>query len=183
MADREALAKLLYWLNEAETGAMTWDELLAVDGEQTSMVEHYRAVADIVLERQATTYRPPHLEALVESIAYKPGWKFYLQHAIEDDGSGGLALHIISHTPNSFSFGETIRVNHAFLVPLASYNRDVWAAWLFDRVRDVETHEAGEFFRIDGVREFAPHHSNGEDPYRVWHVSDWATAAKSSGDS
>lgn len=130
----------------------------------------------------ADYYTPPHLRDLVEAATYKPGWMFYLQHKVEPDGSGGLTLHIISDTENSFDFGKRIRVNHAFLVPPASYNRDTWAAWLFDRVRDVETHEAGEFFRLNGVREFAPHHSNGEDPYRVWHVSDWATANKSSGD-
>lgn len=124
---------------------------------------------------------PEHLGELVESIEYKPGWMVYLQEEWDDDGSGGLKLQIISNTENSFDFGTRIRVRHSFLVPNASYNRDSWAAWIFDRVRDVETHEVGEFFRIDGVREFAPHHGNGEDPYRVWHVSDWATADKSSG--
>lgn len=127
-------------------------------------------------------YMPPHLAELVKSIQYKPHWMIYLEHEVDDDGSGGLKLQIVSETENSFAFSRRIRVRHSFLVPSASYNRDVWAAWIFDRVRDVETHEAGEFFRIDGVREFAPHHGNGEDPYRVWHVSDWATAAKSSGD-
>jgi hypothetical protein len=130
-----------------------------------------------------STYEPQHLRDLVDSIEYKPGWSFGLAVAVDDDGSGGLQLQIVSDTPDSFAFDRRIRVRHAFLVPPASYSRDVWAAWLFDRVRDVETHEAGEFFRIDGVREFAPHHGNGEDPYRVWHVSDWATAAKSSGDA
>lgn len=126
-------------------------------------------------------YVPEHLEELINSITYKPGWSFALAYETDADGSGGLQLWITSDSENSFDFKRRIRVRHAFLVPAASYNRDVWAAWLFDRVRDVETHEAGEFFRIDGVREFAPHHSNGEDPYRVWWVSDWATAAKSSG--
>ncbi len=127
-------------------------------------------------------YYPEHLNDLVEAITYKPGWQFSLAEDFSPDGSGGLALHIVSDTEDSFDFTHRLRVRHAFLVPPASYNRDVWAAWLFDRVRDVETHEAGEFFRIDGVREFAPHHGNGEDPYRVWHVSDWATANKSSGE-
>lgn len=127
-------------------------------------------------------YEPPGLRELVNSIKYKPGWTFALAYEVEADGSGGLQLQIVSDTENSFDFTKRVRVRHAFLIPGASYNRDVWAAWIFDRVRDVESHEAGEFFRIDGVREFAPHHSNGEDPYRVWHVSDWATAAKSSGD-
>jgi len=134
------------------------------------------------LDERLDHYVPPHLGDLVKSISYKPGWMFYLEHEVEDDGSGGLQLQIVSNTENSFHFDQRIRVRHSFLVPPASYNRDTWAAWLFDRVRDVETHEAAEFFRIDGVREFAPHHGNGEDPYRVWHVSDWATAAKSSGE-
>jgi hypothetical protein len=127
-------------------------------------------------------YEPPHLRELVGQVKYKRGWLFQLVHEVEEDGSGGLQLQIVSHTANSFDFDSDIRVRHSFLVPPASYARDVWAAWLFDRVRDVESHEAAEFFRIDGVREFAPHHGNGEDPYRVWHVSDWATAAKSSGE-
>lgn len=129
------------------------------------------------------TYTPKHLPELVAAIEYKPLWRFSLEERFEEDGAGGLILGIVSFTDNSFDFEKRIAVHHSFLVPPASWNRDVWAAWIFDRVRDVETHEAGEFFRIDGVREFAPHHSNGEDPYRVWHVSDWATAAKSSGDA
>jgi hypothetical protein len=128
-------------------------------------------------------YVPVHLPDLIDSIAYNPGWRFYLENTEGEDGSGGLALMIVSDTENSFDFGKRIRVRHEFLVPSASYNRDVWVAWIFDRIRDVESHEAGEFFRVKGVREFAPHHGNGEDPYRVWHVSDWATAAKSSGDA
>lgn len=130
------------------------------------------------------SYVPVHLPDLVNSITYKPGWQFYLENTETDEGDGGgLALMIVSETENSLNFGKRIRVRHEFLVPAATYKRDVWVAWIFDRVRDVETHEAGEFFRVAGVREFAPHHGNGEDPYRVWHVSDWATAAKSSGDA
>lgn len=128
------------------------------------------------------SYMPPGLSELVESITYKPGWLVWLDDEIEDDGSGGLALNIVSDTENSLRPDKRIRVRHRFLVPPASYNRDTWAAWIFDRYRDVESHEAGEFFQINGLREFAPHHSNGEDPYRVWHIGDWATARKSAGD-
>lgn len=123
-------------------------------------------------------FEPPGLRELVEQIKYKPRWTFSLSR----DDRESLILYIISNTDNSMDFSNRINVRHEFLVPLATYNRDTWAAWLFDRVRDVESHEAAEFFRIDGVREFAPHHGNGEDPYRVWHVSDWATANKSSGE-
>lgn len=130
-----------------------------------------------------TTRMPDHLRELVSAIDYKPEWMFYLQVENYEDGSGGLHLFIVSESADSFDFTKRIRVRHGFLVPNATYNRDEWAAWIFDRVREVETHEAAEFFRIDGVREFAPHHGNGENPYRVWWVSDWATAAKSAGDA
>jgi hypothetical protein len=128
-----------------------------------------------------TEYTPQHLPGVVESVSYKPGWDFRLVRHVAEDGSGGLQLQIDAWTDDSFDFTKKRAVRHLHLVPMASYNRDEWVAWVFDRVRDIETHEAGEFFRVDGVREFAPHHSNGENPYRVWHVSDWATADKSSG--
>lgn len=127
-------------------------------------------------------FTPPGLAELVDQVTYKPRWLVALVDAGEPDGSGGLALQIVSDTEDSMQPGQRTRVRHRFLVPPATYNRDTWAAWLFDRFRDVESHEAAEFFRIDGLREFAPHHSNGEDPYRVWHVGDYATARKRAGD-
>lgn len=128
-------------------------------------------------------FEPAGLRDLIASASYKPGWSFTLAEHYEPDGSGGLVLWIDSDTANSLDPTRRIVVRHSFLVPAATYNRDTWAAWLFDRVRDVETHEAAEFFRLNGIREFAPHHSNGEDPYRVWHVSDYATASKRAGDA
>lgn len=128
------------------------------------------------------TYMPEHLEELVASLTYKPGWLLALKVEHEEDGSGGLHFFVVSDTVNSLDPSKRIRVRHGFLVPPASYNRDTWAAWLFDRIVDVERHEAGEFFRLGGYREFAPHHGNGEDPYRTWHVSDHATARKRAGE-
>lgn len=128
-------------------------------------------------------YEPPHLKEVVEAINYKPGWQFYVDWYPGEDREPTLKLRIVSWTTDSFDFVSQRQINHFFLVPPASYNRTNWVAWVFDRIRDVENHEAGEFFRVNGVREFAPHHANGEDPYRVWHVSDWQTANKSSGDS
>ena len=130
----------------------------------------------------ALPFEPPHLRDLIDSLSYKPGWSFTLGLFREDGDARGWAFYVISDTENSLAPKQRIRVRHEFLVPPATWNRDTWAAWLFDRVRDVETHEAGEFFRLNGVREFAPHHGNGEDPYRVWHTSDYATASKSSGE-
>ena len=127
-------------------------------------------------------YLDSTLTELVALVTYKPGWQIYVAHEMADDGAGGWHLFIISSTDDSLDPSRKIRVRHGFLIPSATYNRDTWAAWIFDRLRDVETHEAGEFFRIDGLREFAPHHSNGENPYIVWHTGDYETAKKRSGD-
>lgn len=117
-------------------------------------------------------YEPPGLRELVDAITYKPEWLTYLDTFREAGEVRAWAFYVVSETANSYDPRLTIRVRHEFLVPPASWNRATWTAWLFDRIRDVETHEAGEFFMVDGVRAFGPHHGNGEDPYRVWHAGD-----------
>jgi hypothetical protein len=128
------------------------------------------------------TYEPPSLRELVENYRYKPGWQFYLEDRKESDGSGGLTFIAISLTMDSLAPERDISVRHNFLVPPASYNEANWMAWINDRVGDVEMHERNEFSQFYGKRVFAPHHSNGEDPYRTWYVSDHATAKKRSGE-
>lgn len=128
-----------------------------------------------------TPFEPPGLRELIDSISYKPGWLFSLGAFVEDGEPRGWAFYVVSDTPDSYDHGRRIRVRHEFLVPPASWKRDVWAAWIRDRLADVEAHELGEFLMFDGYREFAPHHGNGEDPYRVWHVGDHAAARKRAG--
>lgn len=132
--------------------------------------------------RDALPFEPPHLRALVESLTYKPGWMAYLNVFREGGQARGWAFYVVSDTEDSMKPGERIRVQHEFLVPPASWNRDTWAAWIVDRLGDVEHHERNEFVRFDGYREFAPHHGNGEDPYRTWHVGDHEAARKRAGD-
>lgn len=127
-------------------------------------------------------FEPPGLRELIGTVTYKPGWSAHIGLFREDEQDRCWALYIISTTPDSYAPERTISVRHEFLVPPASYNRDTWAAWIRDRFADVEAHELGEFLRFDGVREFAPHHGNGENPYMVWHVSDHAAARKKAGD-
>jgi hypothetical protein len=116
---------------------------------------------------------PTGLEDIVKSCEFTwPGWMVYLGH--DNEGSGAPVLHIVSCTPNSYEPGERIRVNHSFLVPLGTYNERTWQAWIMERFVDVFRHETGEFLQFNGVRMFAPHHGNGEDPYRTWYVGDLA---------
>lgn len=122
---------------------------------------------------------PTELEVLVQALRYKPGFEFVLEHDLErGQGSQGLTLIIQATVPNSLNPASTTTVNHLFIVPAASYNRASWQRWLLDRVLDVETHEACEFFRVDDERVYAPHHSEGEDPYVIWQIGDMATASK-----
>lgn len=109
----------------------------------------------------------------LNAIKYKRGWLFYLE--MPDEECPVYKLMIVSKTTNSYDQDQIIRVRHEFMVPPADYQEQVWIAWIFDRVGDVEAkHEAGEFFQWNGIRVFAPHHGNGQDPYRVWFMGDYA---------
>lgn len=117
---------------------------------------------------------PDALAYLVERVAYKEHWRLSLEDLDRDQGSRGLTLVIRRHGPDAYHPGRMLPVNHYFIVPAASYNPRSWQRWLFDRIRDVESHEAAEFFRIadspgseHAVRPYAPLHSPGNDPYLV----------------
>lgn len=129
-------------------------------------------------QHQEAPYPFP-LAELVESVSYRDGWTFTLRSIDRGQGSIGLTLDITARVHDSLNPEQVMRVRHLFIVPAASYNRRSWQRWLLDRCIDVETHEACEFFRIDGERVYAPHHSEGEDPYTIFEISDAATAAKS----
>lgn len=113
------------------------------------------------------------LGPIVKKTKYiMPGWRIYL--GMDNEAGHIPCLHIISWTPNSYNVEEMIGVNHSFLVPLAIYNERTWKAWIRDCIAKVWDHEIGEMLEFDGVKEFAPHHADEEDPYRVWHVGDLA---------
>lgn len=121
---------------------------------------------------------PQALEDLVNVTTYRPGWKVTLLDAARDFAADdperknpigrGLTLQILTKTVNSYDpTDDQYRVAHRFIVPTATYNREAWQRWLFDRFVDVERHEAMEFFQVDGHRPFAPVHAPGHDPYTV----------------
>lgn len=129
-------------------------------------------------ENTQTAPYPTELEDLVGRLSYKPGWRFQLGYVDRGQGSRGLTFTIIPLVPDSLDPDSIIRVQHFFPVPPAAFNRNSWMRWLLDRILDVESHEGCEFFRIDDERVYAPHHSEGEDPYIVWQIGDLETARK-----
>jgi hypothetical protein len=119
---------------------------------------------------------PSALASLVERLAYRPGWRCWLEADTERDRDSegrvvgrGLTLVIVTQGYNSYkpSDGETYRVHHYFIVPAATYDERAWMRWLFDQVVLVETHEAMEFFKIDKHRPYAPNHGPGRNPYTI----------------
>ena len=107
----------------------------------------------------------------LELIEYKRDWQIYLE--APDNECPVYKLMIVSRTMDSYDEARDIRVRHEFMVPPADYQKHVWIAWIFDRFLDVERHEAGEFFKFDTLRVFAPHHGNGQDPYRTWFIGSY----------
>jgi hypothetical protein len=112
---------------------------------------------------------PSDLADLVDDVRYKDGWDFRLEVIDRGQGCEGLTLDILLFCPDAYH-PETMRgVHHYFPVPAAAYNAASWRRWLFDRVLDVETHEAMEWFELHSTqsRPYAPLHSPGNDPYVV----------------
>lgn len=114
---------------------------------------------------------PTTLQKVVNGVKYlMPGWQIWLGD--DNENNETPALHIVSCTPDSYHPEKKIYVNHSFLVPLATYNERTWKIWILECYCKVWRHEIGEMLLFDGVREFAPHHGNGEDPYITWHIGD-----------
>jgi hypothetical protein len=124
---------------------------------------------------------PTELAELVAGMSYRPRWRFSLEHVDRGQGSEGLTLVIVSqgydtHHPER---GENYGVVHYMPVPPAAFDRRAWVRWLLDQLLDVETHEACEFFRVDGAQPFAPNHGPGRNPYAILELGTAADAATS----
>lgn len=116
---------------------------------------------------------PDALAALVDACTYRPGWRVRLVDGL-DRGQGSVGLTLVITTLGYDTYhverGETYAVNHYFPVPPAAYDDRSWRRWLFEQFRLVESHEAAEWFVIDGDRPYAPSHGPGNDPYLIREV-------------
>lgn len=113
---------------------------------------------------------PDELSYLVKKCTYRDGWQVWLMEEDRGQDSVGLTLTIQTNTVNSYRHDEPMAVRHLFIVPAASYDRRSWQRWLLERFRDVESHEACEFFTIAGEKPYAPSHGPGNDPYLIREV-------------
>lgn len=109
------------------------------------------------------------LAEALDSIVYTrdppPGPRFWLDRY---DDANYAVLYVFTYNPNTYRPDEMRHTRHEFVVPVATYHREAWTRWVFDRIASIELHETCESFQVDGVRVYAPHHGNGEDPYAFW---------------
>jgi hypothetical protein len=127
---------------------------------------------------------PDDLEAAVaelRGVALFDGWTFWLsdegrdfadpktrQHPI----AGGLTFNLIIPCQDSYHPELYRPVHHLHPVPAATFNRQSWEPWLFDRIMDSLRHEAGECLLFGERRPFAALHGPGDDPYVVHDYAD-----------
>lgn len=135
---------------------------------------------DVVMT--STAPWPVELADIVAHTRYKKDFRFALKQHTDDGGANFLALSIIAMTDDSIREGQRRGTQHLFIVPPATYNRANWIRWVYERVVDVERHEAAEFFRVGEERVFPPLHGNGNDPYFQWHLTSPEEARKSPGE-
>lgn len=100
---------------------------------------------------------------VIESVTYKPGWVFKVGGPLRS------MLCIFTTTPDSNNPTRTRTTQHQF--PLPDLSGRELVRWVYDRILDVERHETGEFFRVDGFRPFFPNHQDEGSPYE--HVERW----------
>jgi hypothetical protein len=126
---------------------------------------------------------PHELADLVANLTYRPGWTFTLSYSdrllgsyLWRGGSKGLFFVITTYGQGAYDPDkQDMRVSHQRIIPAERLDKKAWRRWLFEQILQVETHEAMEFFAIDGERPYAPLHYPGSNPYVV---TELATAAE-----
>lgn len=113
------------------------------------------------------------LQDVVASVTYKPGWtlalKYMKRHGEHLAGGEGLTLSVRVTCDDSTKAGEKVGLHHLFAVPPAAYNWTTWERWVLDCLIQVETHEALEWFKVNGCAPYFPAHGtqNGFNPYTI----------------
>lgn len=137
---------------------------------------------------------PQDLADAVNELKFEEGYTFRLADLARDYAdagtrreaiAGGLTFIISVQGWDAYHPGTPSWVDHYHPVPAATFTRAAWERWLFDRVMDTLTHEAGEWFRFEcelgheeldwegdaSRRPFAPLHGPGDNPYVVHQAS------------
>ena len=122
-----------------------------------------------IVDHMRVTNKPEYTEFGLEDMERDPA-------STHGSSAGGLTFKV--YTAHKDAYHERERpVLHLFPVPAATFNRMGWARWVHDRLLDIERHEIGEGFVVEGMdfaeadggrgveRPFAPTHGPGDNPY------------------
>jgi hypothetical protein len=105
---------------------------------------------------------PVNLVQVLFGLKYKPNWSFRIVPY-----KLGWKMYCDHQTTHSETGGPTI-VHHGMVVPdQPRWGVITWRRWVFDQLILCETHEAGEFFSVNGVKPFAPQHGSAVNPYVI----------------
>lgn len=106
------------------------------------------------------------LRDLVASLTYKPGWTVEI-----GDRTFGPPYIVARVKTIDSTDGSTTAIYHYVKWPDAllhyEWNDRKARYWLLKIIIGIETHEACEFFELDGYKPFFPPHGDGENPYTV----------------
>lgn len=90
------------------------------------------------------------LQTALDKIKYAreqhpSGRRFSLERS---DESNYAVLYIYSYNPDTFNPSEMRYTRHEFVVPVATYNEQMWIRWVFDNIVKMELHEITEWFMV-----------------------------------
>jgi hypothetical protein len=92
------------------------------------------------------------LQEIVAEVSYRDSWTM----TIDDEPWEGPVLWIVADVPNSYRPNETVTLRIESKVPPMA-DRDAFLAWLLWRLIQIESHEAREWFKVDGKTWSDPH--------------------------
>ena len=102
----------------------------------------------------------PDLQALLDVVTYKPGWRFELYDGRMEGPHVAIWTQVLdAYDPET----TTVLDVHSMLPPMRSAEQ--FYDWLLWRICRIETHEAREFLRVAGAVYDDPH-ADGADQDR-----------------
>lgn len=105
------------------------------------------------------------LKKIIETIEYQEKWSFELT----DDIPTKFAIRILTRDSTGELDGDQ-KYLHKFSIPFYDLTQEDLERYVFDRIMDVNFHEAMENFKVDGVAIFMPDHSETSNLYMIKRV-------------
>lgn len=97
------------------------------------------------------------IEDELKKITYRDGWKF----SVYEGAFEGQHMTIEATVPDSVELGKTVDLRIETPIPPLKTIED-FHLWLIKRLIRIESHEAREWFKVNGIPIFYPHMKDAE---------------------